>query len=218
MKKPITIVSIASLLLFLGVNAFCQDVIVKLNGEEIPAKVVATSGTDINYKSADIADAPIFTVKKSEVFMIKYGTGTKEVFGAGSAGGFPLARIENFGGKYFQNDLDLSQANLVKVLSKSPDEEVKKLAYQSNKKYKPGQTLFVVGISALAGGLLIGLASSGHRNNPSGTSSNNGSGGKAFGFTVAGLGAVSFVTGIVLKTGASKLNKAAVARYNSLTR
>lgn len=63
-----------------------QDIITLKNGEEIKAKVTAVNLGDIQYRKFNDADGPLYTKYKSEVFMIKYANGSKDVFSATSAG------------------------------------------------------------------------------------------------------------------------------------
>lgn len=59
---------------------YAQDVIVLKSGDEISA-VVNEIGIDvIKYKKFDNQTGPIYNVEKSQVFMIKYQNGTKDVF------------------------------------------------------------------------------------------------------------------------------------------
>jgi hypothetical protein len=57
----------------------CDYILLK-NGEEIGGKVLEVGSTEIKYKKCDNPDGPTYTVNKSEVFMIKYQNGTKDVF------------------------------------------------------------------------------------------------------------------------------------------
>ena len=66
--------------LFTGLFARGQDVIVQKNGEEIKAKVEQVLDTDIKYRKADNPTGPVYSVRKADVFMIKYANGTKDVF------------------------------------------------------------------------------------------------------------------------------------------
>jgi hypothetical protein len=66
--------------LFAGVFAHGQDVIVRKNGEEIKARVEQILDTEIKYRKADNLTGPIYSIKKADVFMIKYENGTKDVF------------------------------------------------------------------------------------------------------------------------------------------
>jgi len=57
-----------------------QDVIVMKTGDEIKGKVLDIGLTEVKYKRYDNPNGPIYTLKKSEIFMIKYGNGNKDVF------------------------------------------------------------------------------------------------------------------------------------------
>jgi len=72
-----------SLALFLVVSykSYGQDVIVKKSGEEINAKVEQINDSDIKYHKADNQTGPLYTILKSDIFMIRYANGTKDVFG-----------------------------------------------------------------------------------------------------------------------------------------
>lgn len=61
------------------VNDSC-DVIIFRDGSEILAKVIEISSTQVKYKRCDLLNGPIYTAKKSEIFMIKYAEGVREVF------------------------------------------------------------------------------------------------------------------------------------------
>lgn len=56
-----------------------QDVIIKKNGDEIKSKVLEVALTIIKYKKFDNPNGPTFEILKSEVFMIKYENGTKDI-------------------------------------------------------------------------------------------------------------------------------------------
>jgi hypothetical protein len=65
---------------FSTVFSFSQDVITKSNGEEIKAKVLEVSQTEIKYKKFDNLNGPTFSISKNDVFMVKYENGSKDVF------------------------------------------------------------------------------------------------------------------------------------------
>ena len=78
MKKAFLLSLLLTLLLQ---GAVAQDVILKINGEEIPAKVLEITLEAIRYKlPADSLSGPTRQVARSEVFMIRYANGTKELF------------------------------------------------------------------------------------------------------------------------------------------
>lgn len=55
------------------------DIIILKNGEEIQAKVLEVSQTEVKYKNCDNQNGPTFSKSKSEIFMIKYPNGTNTV-------------------------------------------------------------------------------------------------------------------------------------------
>ena len=77
MKKNIftALISIISI-------SFClsQDLIIKKTSEEIIAKVLEVTPTEIKYKKFDYQSGPIFTILKSEVLMIRYEKGPSDIF------------------------------------------------------------------------------------------------------------------------------------------
>lgn len=55
------------------------DLMTLKNGDEISCKVIEIEIDIIKYKRCDNLDGPLISVSKSDVFMIKYSNGTKEV-------------------------------------------------------------------------------------------------------------------------------------------
>jgi hypothetical protein len=69
------------LLAVLTVSFACaQDVILKKDGSEIKAKVIEITDQQIKYKDFDFQDGPTRNLNISEVFMVTYENGQKEVF------------------------------------------------------------------------------------------------------------------------------------------
>ncbi|MDR1416128.1 MAG: hypothetical protein LBJ57_01755 [Prevotellaceae bacterium] len=60
-------------------NAY--DVIVKKDGNEIEGYVIKVSDTGVEYRKKKDSSDRTYTLSKSEIFMIKYHNGDKEVFG-----------------------------------------------------------------------------------------------------------------------------------------
>ena len=56
------------------------DILTLRDGSEISAKVVEITSNEIKYKKCDYQDGPLYTKLKSDVFMIKYSNGSKDVF------------------------------------------------------------------------------------------------------------------------------------------
>ncbi|MHB9291729.1 hypothetical protein Holit_00812 [Hollandina sp. SP2] len=62
-----------------GFIIYAQDIITLRTGEEIKALIQEVNVDSIKYKKLD-TEGPIYTILKSEVFMIKYANGEKETF------------------------------------------------------------------------------------------------------------------------------------------
>lgn len=67
-------------LLFSTTCIYSQDVLIKKNGDEVEVKVIKISPSEIEYKKWSNQEGPSYTLLKSEVFMIKYKNGDKDVF------------------------------------------------------------------------------------------------------------------------------------------
>ena len=61
------------------VGLFAQDVITKTDGTEIQATVTQIGVNEIKYTRYGTT-APVYTLLKSDIFMIKYEDGSKDVF------------------------------------------------------------------------------------------------------------------------------------------
>lgn len=61
-------------------SGYSQDIITKKNSEDISAKVIEVTSTEIKYKRFDNQSGPLFTINKSDVLMIRYENGTKDIF------------------------------------------------------------------------------------------------------------------------------------------
>lgn len=59
---------------------FSQDIMTKKSGVDIPAKVLEIGQTVIKYKKFDNQEGPTYTIKKSEVLMVRYENGTNDIF------------------------------------------------------------------------------------------------------------------------------------------
>ena len=75
MKKVLFI--IVALMAFNISNS--QDIIIKKSGDEIKSKIFEVTSTDVKYKNFDNQNGPLYTISKSEIFVIKYENGTKEI-------------------------------------------------------------------------------------------------------------------------------------------
>jgi len=76
-------VSLCMFLLGITCMLNAQDVILKTNGDEIQVKVQEVGDNEVKYKKFGNESGPTYTMLKSEIFMITYKGGAKDVFGRG---------------------------------------------------------------------------------------------------------------------------------------
>lgn len=79
------------IVLLLSVGAHAQDLLTKTSGEELQVKVLEITPTDVRYKRTDNPDGPMITIRRYDVFMIRYANGTKELLGASMLSARPAA-------------------------------------------------------------------------------------------------------------------------------
>src|SRR5688572_10787907 len=81
MKKLLLLLTFSTCLL----TGWSQDIITKLNGDEIQAKILEITDTEVKYKKFSYLDGPTYTLKKTEIFMVKYPNGDKDLFGTANS-------------------------------------------------------------------------------------------------------------------------------------
>jgi hypothetical protein len=59
---------------------FSQDIITKNTSEDIQAKVLEVTTTEIKYKNFNNQTGPTFSILKTDVLMVRYENGTKDIF------------------------------------------------------------------------------------------------------------------------------------------
>ncbi len=57
-----------------------QDIITKKSGEDVVSKVLEITLNEVKYKKWDNQDGPLISISKSEILMIRYQNGTKDIF------------------------------------------------------------------------------------------------------------------------------------------
>jgi hypothetical protein len=60
--------------------SYSQDIITTKSGEDIKAKVLEVNTTEIKFKKIDNIEGPTFSVLKSEILLVRYSNGTKDIF------------------------------------------------------------------------------------------------------------------------------------------
>lgn len=83
MKQKLNLYLSLLMLLFSSFAVLAQDILIKKNGDELQCKVIELSTDKITYflkPSNDSIGSDTLTLLKSEVFMIRYANGSKDVF------------------------------------------------------------------------------------------------------------------------------------------
>ena len=87
-----TFLLFALLSLLTGV-AHAQDLLTKRNGEELAVKVVEITPAEVRYRRADNPEGPLVSIWRSDVFMIRYANGSKEVLNPGAGTAAPVRPV-----------------------------------------------------------------------------------------------------------------------------
>lgn len=94
------------------VSAFAQDLITKKDGTDIKAKITEVNTDNVKYKRSDNLNGPTYTINKSEILMIIYGNGMREIFNTGEAPSQPKQEVSQKASapaaKTVRNDLFIS--------------------------------------------------------------------------------------------------------------
>ncbi len=61
-------------------NSFAQDIITKKDGTDVQAKILEVTPQEIKYKRFDNQAGPTFTLLISDVLIVKYENGSRDVF------------------------------------------------------------------------------------------------------------------------------------------
>ena len=76
--KKLLLFSVVVIGIGLSVNA--QDIITLKNGEDIQALVQEIGEVDVKYKKFDNPNGPNYALKKSDILIIRYANGSKDIF------------------------------------------------------------------------------------------------------------------------------------------
>lgn len=76
--KKIVFSLIASFITFSA--CYSQDILTKKSGEDIQAKVLEVTSSEVKYKKFDNQNGPTFSILKSDLLMVRYENGTKDLF------------------------------------------------------------------------------------------------------------------------------------------
>ena len=185
--------------LLAGLSMSAQDIITKKDGTDIKAKVLEVGTNEIMYKSFSNLDGPLYTISKSDVLMVTYENGERDVFHTDSSQSNEpsgIMTLNQWTGRLSVNGMNIDKKST--YLYFTPESEAL---------YKSGDSL------ATVGDVLMGLGAGGAVGHLIGTLAagrNIKSGAAVYG-VYAGLVAIGLPFHIV---GVNKINKA-IADYNS---
>jgi len=143
-------------------SAYTQDIITLKNGTDIQALVQDIGEFDVKYKKFDNPNGPSYSLKKSEIFMIKYANGSKEVFpdyAISTAKTTPTLVTKRPSIQNKTEEVYTTNWGVVKYLSnKKKVANMEDLFYdmpEALKNYRSGKTWNGVGVAVWATGLTI---------------------------------------------------------------
>ena len=135
--------------LFISMICYSQDTILKRNSEKILAKVIEITPTEIKYKKTAFLDGPTYIDKKSEIQMIVYSNGIKELFEPEPVKEVVVANNDYYGNNSFSNNhiedfrihyryqnRTINQPQMQKILMNTKDKEIMRLVAKSKEARK----------------------------------------------------------------------------------
>jgi len=168
-------ISLLIISIFFHTYSNAQDTIVKRNGEQLLSKILEISATEVKYKKFDFLEGPDFIDNKSNILLIKYSNGSKEVFEAQPifnatkvlesntdyyAGPVnPTSKIEFVGTRFQYKGKRINEQELHQILLRSNDQQIP-LLVKSAKHSKKLQSLGFIGLAVGAEGLGIWMLGS----------------------------------------------------------
>lgn len=79
-KLNFKVLLLFAFVVLVNINTMAQDIITLKNGDDIKAFVQDIGESDIKYKKFENPKGPNYMLKKSEILMIRYANGTKDIF------------------------------------------------------------------------------------------------------------------------------------------
>lgn len=141
MKQKLNLYLSLLMLLFSSFAVLAQDILIKKNGDELQCKVVELGTEKITYliKAAnDSTGSDTLTLLKSEVFMIRYANGSKDVFE--TAPSAPAAteyvqsqnelqapeseKIEIHGRRFYYQNRPIGKNRVMRILRAEKDKDI----------------------------------------------------------------------------------------------
>ena len=124
------------IVIVVAISAHAQDIIIKINGDEIRCKVIELSAEQITYTVKAVNDSNVpetLAVKKADVFMIRYENGTKDVFTPSAPENAKSAaiaeepvseQIKVEGRKFYYHNRKIGKSGVISILKREKDKEI----------------------------------------------------------------------------------------------
>jgi len=129
MKRFLTSV-LASAFLFLGIQAFAQDIILKTDNSIIRANIEEINGDNVVYHNYDNPDGPIFKLPINQVQRIQFKNGTEQVFNTAPAASMYVNSAPAYSGFNLNQRLVRRGKNLYLGTYELNDEEIQQIIGQ----------------------------------------------------------------------------------------
>ena len=185
MKLPILILLA---IVFNTTLSMSQDIITTKTGEDILAKITEINKAEVKYKKFDNPDGPLYTMLKSDILMIRYENGSKEIFNEEPKGNAvspsnPTLQPQD----QFDAGSSVDKVNRDKLLFAGKAEKYRKRKNTGATLTVLGGVLFIVGVATLSNSS-YNSTSNGY-NTTTSTTGNPDAGALALLFGMGGLGA-----------------------------
>jgi hypothetical protein len=119
------------------VVCYSQDMITTKSGEDIKAKVLEITFHEVKYKKAENIEGPTYTISKSDILLIRYENGSKDIFNQEEM--IEKKEIKNYitvlDKRYFFNGEPIKRKKIGEILYQ--DEQARKI-YKKSQSYKTG--------------------------------------------------------------------------------
>ena len=130
--------------------SFSQDIITTKTGEDILAKIAEISKTEVKYRKYDNLDGPLYTMLKSDILMIRYENGSKEIFNDEPSNAVSPSNPTLQPQGPLDTESSADKVNRDKLLFASKAEKYRKRKSTGATLTVLGGVLFIVGVATLS--------------------------------------------------------------------
>jgi len=195
-------VVVIAICLVCNMTMFAQDIIIMKNGNDIQVVVQEVGIDDVKYKRFDNQSGPNYVLKKSDIFMIRYKNGTKDVFNEMLTSTLTDKKQQlnqnellSYSKGVWQNGIKLNSEQVIRVMSGNNE---------ALQQYNKGRSLNIIGQviaypSAILFGCNMGIMIAGGEGNGMGLA----------------VGAIGVLAGTIMEYSGKNKMKTSVLLYNS---